>query len=75
MTEEGKMAFQASLSANVIRSISNLFGVSIPEATDMFYQSETSELIEEGVSDLQCRSPKYLATLVWEEFQETSNKR
>lgn len=45
----------------------------LTEATDMFYQSETSELIEEGVSDLQCRSPKYLATLVWEEFQETSN--
>lgn len=36
--------------------------------------SQTSALIEEGVSDLHCRSPKYLATLVWEEYKGTEPK-
>ncbi|WP_302320640.1 hypothetical protein [uncultured Duncaniella sp.] len=34
------------------------------------YESETSDLIEEGVADLYCRSDKYLAILVWEEYKE-----
>ncbi|MDE5739695.1 MAG: DUF3791 domain-containing protein [Bacteroidaceae bacterium] len=46
--------------------------MSLQEATDMFYKSTTSDLIEEGVADLQCRSDKYLATLVWEEYRETT---
>lgn len=47
-----------------------MFGVSIPEAADIYYNSETAALIEDGVADLQCRSDKYLATLVWEEYNE-----
>lgn len=70
MTEESKLAFQANKNANIIKSLCYLYGVSVQEATDIYYQSDTSELIEEGVSDLQCRSDKYLATLVWEEHQE-----
>lgn len=38
------------------------------EATDIFYKSDTSLLIEQGVADLHCRSDKYLASLVWDEF-------
>ena len=45
-------------------------GVSIQEATDMFYESETANLIEEKVADLHCRSDKYLALLVIEECSE-----
>lgn len=41
-----------------------MFGVSIEEAADIYYQSETAQLIEEKVADLHCRSEKYLATLV-----------
>lgn len=51
--------------------MSSLFGVSIQKATDIYYASETSDLIEEGVADLYCRSDKYLATLVWEEYKES----
>lgn len=71
MTGESKMAFQATKSANIIKSLCELYGMSIQEAADMYYQSDTSELIEEGVGDLQCRSNKYLATLIWEEHQES----
>lgn len=71
MTEESKMAFQAGKSANIIKSLCDLYGLSIQEATDIYYQSDTSELIEEGIADLQCRSEKYLATVIWNEHQET----
>ncbi len=67
MTEESKLAFRANKCANIIKSICELYGISLQEAADMYYQSDTSELIEEGVADLQCRSDKYLATLIWEE--------
>ena len=70
MSEDGKTAMRANKSANVIKAICELYGVSLQEATDAFYQSDTSVLIEDGVADLQCRSDKYLATLIWEEHNE-----
>lgn len=72
MTEESKLAFQAQKNANIIRSLCELYGISFQEATDIYYQSDTSELIEEGIADLQCRSDKYLATVIWEEYQESA---
>ena len=74
MTKESILAFQAGKSANIIRSICDLYDLSIQEATDIFYQSDTSELIEEGIADLQCRSDKYLASIIWEEYQESNKK-
>lgn len=71
MTDESKLAFQAGKSANIIKSLCELYGVSLQEATDIYYQSDTSELIEDGVADLQCRSDKYLASVIWEEYHGT----
>lgn len=73
MTEESKLAFQASKSTNIIKSLCDLYGISLKEATDIYYQSDTSELIEEGIADLQCRSDKYLATIIWDEYKELKN--
>ncbi len=70
MTDESKLAFQAGKSANIIKSMCELYGLSLQEAADIYYQSDTSELIEEGVADLQCRSDKYLASVIWEEHLE-----
>lgn len=74
MSEESKLAFKANKSANIIKSLCDLYSLSIQDATDMYYQSDTSELIGEGVVDLQCRSDKYLATIVWEEHQESKER-
>lgn len=74
MTEEGKLAFQAGKSANIIKCICELYGVTVKEGADIYYQSDTSELIEDGVADLQCRSDKYLASVIWEEHQERKAK-
>lgn len=65
------MVMRAVKIANIIVCLCELYGMSLQEATDVFYKSITADLIEEGVADLQCRSDKYLATLVWEESQET----
>ncbi len=62
----------ANKSANIIKSLSDLYKISIQEATDIYYQSDTSELIANEISDLQCRSDKYLATLIWDEYQESA---
>ncbi len=70
MTEESKLVLRGNKFANVIMSLSELYELSIQEATDIFYRSESAGLIEDGVADLHCRSDKYLAELVWEEFQE-----
>lgn len=68
MTEETKLAFQANKSANIIKSICEIYELSLKDAADIYYQSDTSQLIEDGVADLQCRSDKYLATLIWDEY-------
>lgn len=73
MTDESKIAHRATKIANIILSLCDLYNLSLPEAADMYYKSTTADMIEEGVADLQCRSDKYLATLVWEESQERSH--
>ncbi|MCM1313173.1 MAG: DUF3791 domain-containing protein [Bacteroides sp.] len=69
MTEESILILRGDKCAGIIKSISELFNVSIQTATDIYYESEMSNLIEEGVADLHCRSNKYLATLIWEEYK------
>lgn len=75
MTDESKLAFQAGKSANIIKSLCDLYGLSLKEAADIYYQSDTSELIEDGIADLQCRSDKYLASVIWDERQEAHKQK
>lgn len=69
MTKETVLVLRANKYANIIVCMCELFGLTLREATDIFYSSDTFGLIEEGIADLQCRSDKYLATLVWEEYK------
>lgn len=75
MTEETKTIFRGDRSANIIMAICELYDVSLEKATDIFYKSETSELIDDGVADLHCRSPRYLAQCVWDEYLESNSER
>lgn len=70
MSEESKQILRSSQCARIIVCISEMFNVPLDEATDIYYNSETAHLIEEGVADLHCRSDKYLASEIWREFQE-----
>ena len=73
MTEESKIAMRATKIANIIMCLCDIYHISLIQATDMYYKSITARMIEDGIADLQCRSDKYLATLVWDEYQETCN--
>lgn len=67
MTEESASILRGDKNANIINEISRRYNVSLKDATDIFYKSETAAMIEDGTADLQCRSDIYLAQCVWEE--------
>ena len=71
MTNESETVLRSEKFANIILAICELYGVTPEKATDIFFNSDTSVLIEEGVADLHCRSEKYLAQCVWDEYCET----
>jgi len=54
--------------ARIIRKLAEARGVSLDEALDLFYRSETYRLIAEGVSDLHCMSDEYLVQELEEEY-------
>ena len=70
MSDESKQILRSSQCARIIVCISEMFNVPLDEATDIFYNSETASMIEEGIADLHCRSDKYLAGEIWREYQE-----
>lgn len=65
--DEGWHAILEAKFARIISEISKMYNVSLDDAMDMFYNSETMQLMEDGVADLHCRSEKYLAEEVWRE--------
>ena len=70
MTQESMTVLRGEKVARIIENISDRYSVSLDEASDIYYNSDTSILIEEGVADLHCRSEKYLAQCVWDEYNE-----
>jgi len=70
MSGESIQVLRSSQCARIIVCISEMFNVPLDKATDIYYNSEIANLIEEGVADLHCRSDKYLAGEIWREFQE-----
>lgn len=65
--DEGWHAILEAKFARIISEINKMYNVSLDDAMDMFYNSETMQLMEEGVADLHCLSEKYLAEEVWRE--------
>ncbi len=72
MTQESITVLRGEKIARIIENISSLYSISLDESADIYYNSETSMLIEEGIADLHCRSEKYLAQCVWDEYLEKS---
>ena len=68
--EEKRQIIMSAKYSRIIQQLSEMYGVSLKDATDMFYNSTTMELINEGIADLHCRSDKYLAEEVWMEHSE-----
>ena len=80
MTDEARQNILDEKFSHIIVALSEQHNMSIEQAMDIFYNSTTSQLIEEGVADLHCRSSKYLADVIWDEYmanetnQNTNNK-
>ena len=51
MTDASKQILKSAKCARVIACISDMFHVSLQEATDIYYESETADLIDDGVAD------------------------
>ena len=71
MSEESRQIVRSAQCARIISCISEMSNISLDEATDIFYNSDTANMIEEGISDLHCRSDKYLAEEIIREYKET----
>lgn len=71
--EEKRQIIMDAKYARIINDMSEMYHVSIEKAMDIFYNSETAMLINEGIADLHCRSDKYLATEIWNEYIENQN--
>ncbi len=69
MSDESYQIMRSAQCARIISCISEMFNVSLDKATDIYYNSETANLIEEGVADLHCRSDKYLAEGILREYR------
>ena len=70
MSEDSKTVIRSAQNARIILCISEMYCVSVDEATDIYYNSETANMIEDGIADLHCRSDKYLAEEIWNEHQK-----
>lgn len=70
MTDETTIVLRGEKNAGIISSMCELYGLDMEKSTDIFYKSDTSTMIEDKISDLHCRSDKYLATLVMDEYKE-----
>lgn len=46
--------------ARIIQGIADKLHISLEDALDGFYHSQTFQLIDKGVADLHCRSDRYL---------------
>ena len=68
MTDEARQNILDEKFSHINVALSEQHNISIEQAMDIFYNSTTSQLIEEGVADLHCRSSKYLADVIWDEY-------
>lgn len=60
--------------ARIIQIFAQKAGLSYEQAMDIFYNSQTFCLLEEGVADIHCRSDFYIADELWQEYQETNQE-
>ena len=68
MSDESKQIIKSAQCSRIIQCISEMYGVTLEQATDIYYRSVTADMIEDGTADLHCRSDKYLAEEVWREY-------
>jgi len=54
--------------SSVIETFAELGNISLRQALDLFYKSQIYQEMRDGISDMHCRSEKYLAEDLVKEF-------
>lgn len=70
----GKRTILQMKYARIIEAMAQMMGTDNFTAMDIFYNSETMQLINDGVADLHCRSDLYLAEEVIREYHANEGK-
>lgn len=60
--------------ARIVALFAERSGMALEDALAFFYDSDTYQLISEGVADLHCRSDEYLADELLLELEEKKSK-
>jgi hypothetical protein len=63
-----KILLQSKYSS-VVKTLAEMGNVSLREALDMFYKSQIYLEMRDGISDMHCRSDKYLAEDLLQEYR------
>lgn len=56
--------------ARIVAIFAKESGLQLEDALSFFYDSDTYQLISEGVADMHCRSDEYLADELMMEYKE-----
>ena len=70
--EDSKNIIIQAKNARIIAILADRFDSSIDKAMEVFYNSVTAQMIQDGVADLHCRSDLYLADEIYREYTEAS---
>ena len=57
--------------ARIVAMFTEQQGLSMEEALDFFYHSETYQELREGIADLHCRSDQYVTDELIAEYRES----
>lgn len=57
---DSKQIIQQAKYARIIQGIADKLNISLEEAMDGFFHSQTLQMINRGIADLHCRSDIYL---------------
>ncbi len=60
--------------ARIVALFAERSGMALEDALAFFYDSDTYQLVSEGVADLHCRSDEYLADELLLELEEKKSK-
>lgn len=66
--EDSKNIILQAKNARIIAILAEKFEGSIDKVMDVFYNSVTAQMIQDGVADLHCRSDHYLACEIYNEY-------
>ena len=50
MTQESKLVLRSNKCARIIKALCKMYNLSLQKATEIFYKSVTSEMIEKGIA-------------------------